>query len=345
MNKVLFILKRKEDYNQELHSHIGLSTGLYNSASFMNEMLNSAGIESNLEVVIDNNDIDREVNKYKPTHVIIEALWVVPEKFQVLCKLHPDVKWIIRLHSELPFLANEGIAMDWVAEYVKYDNLLIGINAPRMMNEVEIYLTALYGKGIVNKLLYMPNYYPNQFVKHARKNDEYIDIGCFGAIRPLKNHMVQAIAAVKFAEYKGKKLRFHINGDRLEMKGDPILHNLKATFKHLSGVGHELVCHDWTPRDQFLELCAQMDIGMQVSFSETFNIVGCDFISQGVPVVGSSEIPWSFSYFNANPTETDEIVKALCRAHKLRWLNLFVHKLLLKWYTHKTKTIWTKIFK
>ena len=53
--KVLFILKRREDYNLDKHSHIGLSTGLYNSASFMNQMLKDAGIDSELSVVIDNN--------------------------------------------------------------------------------------------------------------------------------------------------------------------------------------------------------------------------------------------------------------------------------------------------
>ena len=58
MSKVLFILKRREDYNATTHSHIGLSTGLYNSASFMDTMLNDRGIESVLEVAIDNNHIE-----------------------------------------------------------------------------------------------------------------------------------------------------------------------------------------------------------------------------------------------------------------------------------------------
>ena len=117
--KILFILKRREDYNGIIHSHVGLSTGLFNSASFMNDMLNDAGVESKLVVVEDNNRIDSEVYKYKPTHVIIEALWVVPSKFAILADLHPTVKWIVRLHSELPFLANEGIALDIFAALKK----------------------------------------------------------------------------------------------------------------------------------------------------------------------------------------------------------------------------------
>jgi hypothetical protein len=71
-------------------------------------MLQKSGIESKLSVCTDNNDIDREVNLYKPTHVIIEALWVVPTKFAVLTKLHPKVQWILRLHSEMPCMAGAG---------------------------------------------------------------------------------------------------------------------------------------------------------------------------------------------------------------------------------------------
>ena len=57
MSRVLFILKRREDFNAVTHNHVGLSTGLYNSAKFMDDMLTNNGIESNLEVAIDNNCI------------------------------------------------------------------------------------------------------------------------------------------------------------------------------------------------------------------------------------------------------------------------------------------------
>ena len=139
MSKVLFILKRREDYSAQVHSHIGLSTGLYNSAKFMNDMLNDAGIQSDLGVAIDNNCIDRLVTLYKPTHVIIEALWVVPPKFSVLQKLHPNVKWIIRLHSEMPFMAGEGMAMDWLGDYATFKNVVIACNAPRMLREMKLF--------------------------------------------------------------------------------------------------------------------------------------------------------------------------------------------------------------
>lgn len=346
---VLFILKRKEDYNDIRHSHIGLSTGLYNSASFMHQMLLDNGVDSNLSVVIDNNDIDREVTKYRPTHVIIEALWVVPTKFSVLCKLHPNVNWIIRLHSEVPFLAGEGMAFDWIGDYVGYKNVFIGANAPRALSEVRYYLQQKMDwdkKTTHDKVFYLPNFYPQQYKKKKfNKNKEHIDIGCFGAVRPLKNHMLQALAAIKFADKIGKKLRFHINSERIEMKGEPVLHNLRALFVHLNERGHELINHTWTPREEFLELCSQMDIGLQSSFSETFNIVGADLISQGIPLVGSKEIPWANSIFCANPVQSEEIYEKLLLTYNFPIFNVIINQFYLKHYTNKTKKIWLKYFK
>jgi len=347
-SKVLFILKRREDYNSEIHSNIGLSTGLYNSANFMNEMLKAHGIESHLEVAIDNNCVDRLVRANNPTHVIIEALWVVPEKFVILSKLHPTVTWIIRLHSEMPFMAGEGMAMDWIGEYSKFKNIVIGVNAPRMLSETKKFLQHINSWDNTTadqRVIYLPNYYPQDYkTKKFNRNKEYIDIGCFGAIRPLKNHLLQAHAALDFANQLGKKLRFHVNAGRVEMNGSPVINNLKGFFQHIQSRGHELVNHQWTPREKFLDLCGLMDIGLQCSFSETFNIVGADLISQGVPLVGSVEIPWKVESFAADPTNSLDITKKLMYAYKWPWLNVKTNQWSLTKYTSQTAETWDKYF-
>lgn len=355
MSNILFILKRREDYNAIIHSNIGLSTGLYNSASFVNKLLINNNIQSNLVVVNDNNDIDREVTKYKPTHVIIEALWVTPSKFYILQKLHPNVKWIIRIHSELPFMAGEGIAMDWVGDYSVFKNIVIACNAPRMLEEIKLFLKIKNNwndKHTDNKVIYLPNYYP-QVYKPARTidyNKAWVDVGCFGAIRLLKNHIVQAYSALDFANRVGKKLCFHINAGRIEMKGEPVLHNLQGMFQHLYSQGHVLVNHNWSPREQFINLCSQMDIGLQVSFSETFNIVSADYITQGVPVVGSNEIPWLVNEtsndidYCANPTDSKDIANKMLIAYRYPSNNVSQGQRNLKKYTDNTEVIWCKYF-
>lgn len=336
--RILFILKRREDYNAIVHSHIGMSTGLYNSAKFMKDMLVEMGFDARLEVAKDNNCVDRLVTKHKPTHVIVEALWIVPVKFHILQKLHPRVNWIIRLHSEMPFMAGEGMAMDWLGEYATYKNVVVACNAPRMLHEISNYL----GK---DKVVYLPNYYPQDYKrKKFDKNKDHVDVSCFGAIRLLKNHLLQAYAAMEFAEKIDKKLHFHINSGRIEMQGDPVKNNLRGLFEHLYDRGHRLINHTWVPRDQFLQICGRIDIGMQCNFSETFNIVSADLLSQGVPIVGSSEIPWASSLFTAEPANSKQICDKLLLTYMFPNLNVIRNQYKLKKYTEETSRTWLEFF-
>ena len=76
--KILFILKKRQTY-QATNYPTTMHSGLYNSASFVNEMLNESGFESHLVEVIDNNCIDKEVTKYKviKDHIIGKYLYKV----------------------------------------------------------------------------------------------------------------------------------------------------------------------------------------------------------------------------------------------------------------------------
>jgi hypothetical protein len=347
--KILFILKRREDFNSVVHNQLGLSTGLFNSANFVSQMLTDLGYSTKLAVVTDNNDIDREVTLFNPTHVIIEALWVVPTKFSILQKLHPNVTWIIRLHSEMPFMAGEGMSMDWIGDYSSFGNIVLAANAPRMLSEIKMYLTIKNNwdtKTANEKVIYLPNYYPKEFSapKVIDKNKDWIDIGCFGAVRLLKNHLEQAFGALKFANSIGKKLHFHINAGRIEMQGDPVINNLRGLFEQLDGTGHELINHEWVPHEGFIDLCTSMDIGMQVTFSETFNIVGADFIANGVPLVGSSEIPWINSASAADPTSSDDIAIKLGLAYLHPDAIVTMNQKTLSAYLDKTKRVWDNYF-
>ena len=311
--KILFVLKKRRLYN--MPSSKTLHSGLYNSATFVNDMLNKNGIESYLVQVDDNNAIDREIVKYKPTHVIIEALWVIPEKFDVLHKLHPNVKWIVRLHSEMPFIANEGMAIDWIYQYdkmAKRNKISIAPNTAKMYDDLK--------KVGVNNIVLLPNYYPvfNK-PKHEFEDKECVDVGCFGAIRPMKNQLIQAVAAIEFGNLITKPINFHINSERIE-KGDSALRNIRSLFENQEV--HRLIEHPWYNHDDFTELIGKMDLGLQVSLNETFNIVAADFVSNNVPLVGSDEISWLSCLYKANPTSSDDMVKKMKLAYKFRKINL-----------------------
>lgn len=341
--RVLFILKLRLQYGEDAGKKTQKSAGLLNSATFVHDMLLQNGYESKLVQVVDNNSIDKEVTEYKPDIVIIEALWVVPDKFDVLQKLHPNVKWIIRLHSELPFLANEGIALDWINQYVKRKNVFISANSLDTHNDFVEYFKKTIDGDYSKKLVFLPNYYPvgNKTTPAELFWDkgETINIGCFGSIRPMKNHLIQAVAAIHYADEKKLKLRFHINAGRTEQKGEEVLKNLRALFANSK---HELVEHGWLDRDEFIALVDTMDLGLQVSFSETFNIVSADFVDRDIPIVTSKEVDWMPLFFTADTTSTDSIINAIKRVlfydRHLIWLDW--QRKALRQYAKNSRKIW-----
>lgn len=295
--KILFVCKDRNDPNYPEGKF-----GLWNSANFVVKELVSLGFDAKLVSVFDGNGIYKEVSKFKPDVCILEAIWVTPEKLRELVKLHPLVDWIVRIHSKSTFIANEGIAFEWMNEYNKIRNVIL---AP---NNYDFYKD-LYILGY--DVVYLPNIYNAKYDldKKQDKDKNILDIGCFGSLRPMKNHLTQAIAAIKYADKVGVRLRFHINSSRFEQNGQNVLKNVRALFA--GDDKHELVEHGWLNHKDFCQLVVDMDLGMQVSLNESFNIVTADFVSQNVPVVTSPEISFVSSMFTTSPTDTDSIVSAI----------------------------------
>jgi len=324
MSRILFILKKRSNY--------GVSFGLLNSAQANVRSLNEMGHEAKLVQVIDNNVIDKEVHDYKPTHVIIEAIWVVPEKLKLLTNMYKGIEWYICIHSKTPFLANEGIAFPWIKEMValKQPNLHIAANNKDFVNDL--------GKIINTEVSYLPNmYFPvlDSFKKIPKT--DIIKIGCFGSMRPMKNHLEQAIAAILFAESMGKKLEFHINAVT-EQKGENVLKNIRAVFEI---TGHDLIEHGWLDHGEFSCLISEMDLGLQVSLSESFNIVTADFVHNDIPIVVSTDVTWMPSWTRCTPTDTNEIITTLKLAYLFPFLKRFNKKALQK-HNRRAVKDWNK---
>lgn len=317
--RIQFILKRNLNYN--FTSYCRRSSGLWNSTRFIVEGLAARGVHAEIIEVHDGNDIDREVIRFAPDVVVIEALWATPAKMKELLSLHRHRgrKWFIHMHSGLPFLAQEGISMEWLSAYPK---LGVGVlaNSPETYDAFRSILPS-------DHVYYIPNVYIPEFRKPVRKreNAQRFDIGCFGAIRPMKNQLAQAIAAIRFSEEHDRSCHFHINGSRIEVGGSPVLKNLIALFE--AHPRHKLIQHDWMEPEVFIDrLHDQVDIGMQVSLTETFNVVTADYVTAGLPVVVSSEVPWASSLNYADFDDISDIVRVMNRA--------WTYRLLIRWNQH-----------
>jgi glycosyltransferase involved in cell wall biosynthesis len=337
--RCLFILKRRSFGYGNGYSTYN-SSGLHNSARYVHEMLEGEGIPSKLVHVVDNNAIDREVVLFNPTHVFIEAYWVVPEKFVVLRRLHPNVKWVIRNHSEIPFLANEGSAIGWVLKYVAEENVMVSSNSPVATNSFRAIIKAAYPdmnkKEIAAKTPLLTNVYPTFQILDKTMFGNPVHIGCFGAVRPLKNQLMQAVAAIRYAEGAWRKLFFHINATRIEGDSGQVISNLRSLFNGMPR--HRLVEHGWMDIDEFLWVVRGMHVVTQVSFSETFNFVAADAISEGTPIVVSSEIPWAVDGI-ADPNDDVDIAEKIdCAIGSRR--NLRRNGRSLQRYSNESKSLW-----
>lgn len=309
--KLLFLLKKNYNYG----NYQTYKAGLFNSCTLLKQMLeDKLDIDVSVDVAVDGNDVNRQLVAYKPDICILEAIWVQPNKLKELVKLHPNIAFIVRVHSKTPFLATEGMAIKWLKEYVDIEHTHIAFNNKQTHTE---YVMC----GLTN--YYLPNLYPienrNCQLRDVNR-DEIIHIGCLGALRPMKNQLLQAVAAIRWGYKHGRVVMFHINAERKEQGGEGVLKNLQALFV---GTKHMLIEHPWMSHKGFLKLIGRMDLGMQVSMTESFNIVTADFVGEGVPIIVSEDIEWMPAFTKTDDKSSEAIADKIEDA--LSWPNVFTH--------------------
>lgn len=322
--RVLFVLKTRPSGPPGSwgYSECGgpLASGMSVSVLQMVNVLNQVGFSAKMVQVENNNFIHQEVEAYQPTHVIIEGFWVVPDKFKVLQAMNPNVAWLVRCHSNTEFLAHEGNVFGWAIDYLTR-GVTVAFNSPDAKRVIDTLVrdSEIHKAGAT---VYLPNYYdfnaqlnlPCEWlqklvIRHSRvKQPGEFHVGCFGAVRPLKNHMNQALAALHMVRRMGLKLKFYINANRVENQGDSLVRSLRSLFQQMQG--HDLVEVPWQPHAEFMNLLTEMDLVTQVSMSETFNIVLADAVACGIPVVGAN-IPWLDDDYQAEPNDVDEISRVM----------------------------------
>ena len=149
--KFLFLTKEIIEYGQQ-----GIPYGLINSVKFIIKKLEQLNILSNHISVTNHSLINSHIVQHKPENVIIEALWLSPRELHELSLIHPNVNFMVRLHSDTPFLASETDAVDYIRGYLKYKRrgckISIASNDKRLVED----LCGIFGK---NSIEYMPDIY------------------------------------------------------------------------------------------------------------------------------------------------------------------------------------------
>ena len=80
--------------------------------------------------------------------------------------------------------------------------------------------------------------------------------------------------------------------------------------------GFKLIRHEWQTWNHFIKLIEQMDIMIQVSYTESFNMVTADGISVGVPSVISPAIRWTPHSWQADTDDSLDVANKVIKLLK-----------------------------
>jgi len=320
--RILFLLRfsdKQFNYSYTTYGH--RSSGLYNSAKFVSDMLNDNGFISQIKCIEDSNFIDKEIYEFKADIVILEGLFVPPSKLDELIDLYPNIYWVFRNHSKIEFLSSEQVAMEWIIEYMQKNNVFVSSNSDEATNAIRQLSLTLFSdsyKKIKEKTPLLMNYYPEIFIRRKiKKLKKEIHVGLFGAFRELKNLLNQTIAILSYANDNNLELYLHINSTRIEGANSTLI-NIKSIFNNTD---HQLICHEWLDHHEFKKLMNTMDLCMITNFSETFSIISADAVSLDIPLVTNDQVFWVADKYKAYPHSIDDIKAKINVALKPKWFN------------------------
>lgn len=332
MIDVLFLVKDKDKSNINKQTRGILLTAENNS-----KYLNSINIKSKVISVKSADYIDTVIKENKPRIVIIETIWVSINHLRNIVSNNIIEKLIVRIHSDVPYFSIETIGFRWINDFLSLpNNVYLASNSVNFSNS----LSRLYDKEIY----YLPNLYDYEYSFKHREQSNVLNVGIFGAIRLLKNTLTGVIASIIFAKENNKKLNLYINNLTSDI-GNNVLLNIKMLLNDYPNV--KLFINPYLDGDKYKNLIQSLDLGLQLSFSETFNNVAGDFVNNGVPIIYNDEIDWLKTSLKVSSTNINEIVSIISKAYSLRNNENFLNGQYnnLKEYNKRASNIWLDFYK
>lgn len=278
-------------------SCVGLNVAGFTTA----QVLRADGFDVSVYPVRHNVDIVHALDAYNETHgerithAIISAPWLSTHDLRRLLENFSDIQFVILSHSNVGFLQADSGGVRLLREYValaqQYGNLRIGGNSR--------HFTDWFKHAYSYDAVLLPNLYPVTKVPGKKwDGNGPLQIGVFGAARPYKNFMTAVGAAVIIHNMLGVDVQVHMScgGE------DDHFGIARAIDEMCSGLpGVQVIRHPWRYWTDFIETVSKMDLLIQVSYTESFNMVTADGISVGAPSVVSPAITWAPDNWKAEP--------------------------------------------
>jgi len=230
------------------------------------------------------------------THVEIAAPWIPARDLQGLVYKHHSIKFAVNCHSNVGFLQADTNGVKLLREYIDLELGSLNFNIAGNSSKFIEWVRAAYKAPCA----YLPNMYFLDYAVSSNVptfNGGTLRIGCFGATRPQKNLMSAAGAALQLHEQLKCETEFWVSGGRTEGGGNTILNSVRAMVNGIPGFTLKEL--GWATWPQFRDVVRKMNLLIQGSYTESFNMVTADGIAEGVPSVVSDALDWCPDYWKA----------------------------------------------
>lgn len=290
-------------------SHVGLGVSALNNC----KVLNAIGIKTRVVPIETPEDLGKflEQQTQLPTHVIIQAPWIPAGILgQYAAKFH-DVQFAAVCHSNVGFLQVEPNAIKLMKEYLSLE-----AETPNFHTAGN---SEIFCQWIENSYEMPCTYLPNMYYLHHKHSGRkrvwnniggVLKIGIFGATRIQKNIVSGVAAGIEIASETGAPTEIWINGNRDDggkKISDTVRDAAKALCAGLPNV--KLIEYPWASWDAFKRVIGSMNLLMQLSYSESFNMVTADGASEGVASVVSDAITWAPKEWQAQVDDVNNIAR------------------------------------
>lgn len=242
------------------------------------------------------------------SHVVVSAPWIATDRFQAMLMRHPGVDFAVVSHSNIGFLMADPNGIRLLREACELSignhNFTVAGNCRKFCDAWD----AMYGV----RPRWLPNLYDVSTIRHVGQRKPWagagtLNVGVFGATRPLKNQVTAVAAAIEIAARNRAEVVINVNSGRAE-GGGSVGGAIEQLVAGLSP--HVRLQHvGWRTWPAFRQVVAKMHVLLSPSYTESFCMVVADGIAEGVASVVAESIDWVPKDWVANADDTNDVAK------------------------------------
>jgi len=279
------------------------STGLSNNTRQCARVLRKAGYGAESITLDEIGDWTTFILERRPRMIVLGALCIPPERLAELAAAHTETRFVIRIHSNLPWLFQS------TAEFPGALAVLdLARDRPNVFYSVVDPDEALRWRAAGLPVIALPNVYGGEIAERPRPYNgphPYVHLSAMFALRILKHAGGHVLAAATVNRQVAVKL--YVQTGRADSPKYARQMCLLANACDLL-----MPCEPYRKHAQFIEwLGDTIDVGLQLSATESFNYVALEHMALGIPVVASEAVrfcPWRVNY-----EHTDEAAETVLR--------------------------------